>query len=135
MESFPSGELGATAATAIATDGNLLITGHSLDIEMQQIPGERKFIAHDRRGGMQIPPTIQMSPPQNTTGGGGTEPGAVRDVISRLVLPSEIDHLRCQVRGSRARTTPWARRAVQQTGSPLALETVPPLSRSLGSDS
>jgi hypothetical protein len=51
MESFPAGELRTTATAAIAADGNLLVAGHSLDVEMHQIPRKRMFIAHHRRSG------------------------------------------------------------------------------------
>lgn len=92
MESFPTGELRATATAAVATNGNLLVAGHSLDIEMQQIPGTRMFIAHHRWSRMEIAPAIQMSPAQNTADGGGTEPRALRDLITRTMLPSQFDH-------------------------------------------
>ena len=135
MESFPAGELGTTATASIAADGNLLVAGHSLDVEMQQIAGEGMFVTHNRRSRMQIPPTIQMSPTQNTTDRGGTESGAVGDLIRRTMLLSEADDQRRQLRGSRARTTLWAGRSVQQTEPPLALETVPPFGYGFRSNS
>src|SRR5207253_5301540 len=49
-------------------------------------------------------------------------------ILSRTMLPSEFDHLHDQLRGSSARSASWARRAVQQTSPPLALETVNPFS-------
>src|SRR5258708_7793086 len=133
MEGFPAGELRTTATAAIAADGNLLVAGHSLDVEMQQIARTRMFIAHHRRGGMQITPTIEMSPPQNAGHGGGAEGGGLGNLISRTMLPAGVDHLGYQVGGSRARSASRARRAVQQTSAPLALETAHPFGGGFGS--
>src|SRR5258708_30392208 len=118
MEGFPTGELRATAPSAIATDGNLLVAGHSLDVEMQQISRVRMFIAHHRRSGMQITPAIQMSPPQNAAHGGGTECGGLGNLISRAMLPPDCDHQGCQGGGSSARSTAWAARGGQQPTTP-----------------
>src|SRR5258708_8402168 len=90
MEGFPAGELRTTATAAIAADGNLLVAGHSLDVEMQQIARTRMFIAHHRRGGVQIQPTIEMRPPQNAAHGGGGEGGGPGELISRAVVPAEV---------------------------------------------
>src|SRR5258708_9399772 len=74
MQGFPGGELRTTATAAIATDGNLLVAGHSLDVEMQQIPRKRMFIAHHRPGGVGIAPALapRASPPPS---GRGRAPG------------------------------------------------------------
>src|SRR5438046_4806082 len=133
MEGFPAGELRAARTAALDTDGNLLVAVHSIDVEMQQIAGRGMFVAHDRRSGMQITPAIQMSPSQNAAHGGWTETRALRDLISRTMLPPEFDHLHYERRGSSARSTSWARRTIQQTNAPLALETAHPFGGGFGS--
>jgi hypothetical protein len=35
VQTLPAGELRAAAPTAIATNGDLLIAGHTLDVEME----------------------------------------------------------------------------------------------------
>ena len=49
VQSLPAGELRASAPTTVATNGDLLITGHTLDVEMKQIAGSGMLVAHDRR--------------------------------------------------------------------------------------
>jgi hypothetical protein len=46
VQSLPARELRAAAATTVATNGNLLIAGHALDVEMEQVAGSGMFIAH-----------------------------------------------------------------------------------------
>jgi hypothetical protein len=48
VQSLPAGELRAAMATAVATNGDLLIAGHALDVEMEQIAGSRMFIPAER---------------------------------------------------------------------------------------
>jgi len=81
VQSLPAGELRAAAATAVATNGDLLITGHALDVEVQQISGRGMFIAHDGRSGMEMAPAVEMSPPENAADGGGAEMGSLGDLI------------------------------------------------------
>ena len=71
VQSLPAGELRAAAATAIAANGDLLIAGHALDVEMEQIAGSGMFIAHDGRSGMQVTPAVEMSALQDAADGGG----------------------------------------------------------------
>ena len=86
MEGLPAGVLRTSATASIATNGNPLIAGHSLDVEMQQISRKGMFIAHHGWSGMQIAPAIEMSPPQDTADGGWTESGALGDLIARAML-------------------------------------------------
>src|SRR5437660_1674745 len=73
-------ELSGTIAGAVvgeqAADGDLLIAGHALDVEMQQIAGSGMLVAHDRRSRMQMTPAVQLSAPEDATDGGRTEMGA-----------------------------------------------------------
>ena len=94
VQSLPAGELGAAAAAAIATNGNLLIAGHALDVEMEQIAGSGMLVAHDGRSGMQVAPAVEMSPLQNAADGGGAEAGGLGDLIGG--------------RNSRRRAMTWA---------------------------
>jgi hypothetical protein len=51
VQGLPAGELRAAAATAIAAHGDLLIAGHALDIEMEQVARSGMFITHHGTGG------------------------------------------------------------------------------------
>jgi hypothetical protein len=73
VQSLPAGELRAAATTAVATNGDLLIAGHALDVEMEQIAGSGMLVAHDGRSGMQVAPAVEMSPLENAADGGRTE--------------------------------------------------------------
>ena len=86
VQSLPAGELGTTATAAVAADGDLLIAGHALDVEMEQIAGSGMFVAHHRRSGMQIAPAVEMSALQNAADGGGTEAGGLGDLIGGMQL-------------------------------------------------
>ena len=80
-----------TTAAAIAAPNDLLVAGHALDVEMQQIAGEGMLIAHHRRPRMQIAPAAETSTLQNAADGGRTESGAVCDLIGRAMLTAELD--------------------------------------------
>ena len=71
VQSLPAGELRAATPTTVATNGDLLIAGHALDVEMQQIAGS----------GMQMTPAVQLSALQDATDGGGAEMGGLGDLI------------------------------------------------------
>jgi hypothetical protein len=81
-----------TTAAAIAAPGDLLEAGHALDVEMEEIAGKRMLIAHHRRQGMQIAPAAETSAAQNAADGGGTESGALCNVIGRTMLTTEFNH-------------------------------------------
>jgi len=93
VQSLPAGELRAAATTTIATNGDLLIAGHALDVEMQQIAGSGMLVAHDRRRGMQMTPAVQLSALQDATDGGGAEAGGLGDVIGGAQLATQADDL------------------------------------------
>src|SRR5579863_3465428 len=76
VQSLPAGELRAAAAPAIAPNGDLLVAGHALDVEMEQIAGSRMLITHDRWGGMEMAPAVEMSAPQDAADSGGAEMGS-----------------------------------------------------------
>ena|SRR5579884_209646 len=86
MQSLPAGKLGATATATVAANRDLLIAGHALDVEMEQIARSRMFVAHDGRGGVQMTPAVELSSPENATDGGRAETGGLGDLISRMQL-------------------------------------------------
>jgi len=92
MQSLRASKLRTAATPSIATNGNLLVAGHSLDVEVQQIAGKGMFVAHYRRERMQIAPAIQMSSPQDTADRSRTESGALSDVIGRMMLAAKFDN-------------------------------------------
>ena len=81
VQGLPAGELRATATTAVAADGDLLIAAHALDVEMKQISGSSVFITHDGRSGMEMAPAVELSPLKNAADGGGAEMGGLGDLI------------------------------------------------------
>jgi hypothetical protein len=74
--------LAASATAAIATNRNLLIAGHSLDVEMQHISREGMFITHHRRAGMQIAPAMQSGALQDAADGGRAETDGLGDAVA-----------------------------------------------------
>ena len=82
VQRLPAGELRAAAPTTVAPQGDPLIAGHALDVEMQQIAGSGMLVAHDGRGGMEMAPAVQLSALQDATDGGGAEMGGLGDLIS-----------------------------------------------------
>ena len=61
MQRFPTSKLRTTAATAVAANGNPLITGQGFDVEMEHIAWSGVFITHDGGSGMEMAPAVQMS--------------------------------------------------------------------------
>jgi hypothetical protein len=103
VQSLPAGELRASAATAIATNGDLLIAGHALDVEMKQIAGRGMFIAHNGRSGMEMAPAVEMSAPEDAADRGGAEMGGLGDLIGGTQLATQCDDLSDQLRRGSAR--------------------------------
>ena len=97
VQSLPTGELRATAATTVATNGDLLIAGHALDVEVEQIARRGMFIAHDGWGGMEMAPAVEMNPVKNTADGGRTETGRLSDLIGGTQLATKRDDLSGQL--------------------------------------
>ncbi len=118
VQSLPAGELGAAAAAAIATNGDLLIAGHALDVEMEQIAGSGMLVAHDGRSGMEVAPAIEMSPLQNAADGGGAEAGGLGDLIGGVQLAPQGNDLGDQLRRSSARAMERSRGTIPQGGQP-----------------
>ena len=118
VQSLPAGELRAAAATTIAANGDLLIAGHALDVEMEQIAGSGMLIAHDGWGGMQVAPAVEMSAPQDTADGGGAEMGGLGDVIGGEQLATQSDDLSHPLRRGSARAMERARGTIRKPGKP-----------------
>src|ERR1051326_4978254 len=97
VQSLPAGELGATATAAVATNGDLLIAGHALDVEVEQIAGSGMLVAHDGWGGMQVAPAVEMSTLQNAADGGGAEAGGLGDLIGGAQLAPQGNDLGYQL--------------------------------------
>src|ERR1035438_214363 len=104
MQGLPA-EVGTarTATPAIATNGNPLETGHSLDVEMQQISGTGVLIALHRGSGVEIAPATEMGAAEDAADGGRTQSGGVGDVIGGTLLAPQVDAALAQARGSGAR--------------------------------
>ena len=83
VQSLPAGELRAAAPPTVAPNGDLLIAGHALDVEMEQIAGSGMLIAHDGWSGMQMAPAVEMSAPEDAADGGGAESDRLGDAVAR----------------------------------------------------
>ncbi len=98
VQSLPAGELRASTPPTVATNGDLLIAGHALDVEMEQIAGSGMLIADDGRSGMQVAPAVEMSSLKDAADGGGAEADGVSDLIGGTQLATERDDLSDQLR-------------------------------------
>jgi hypothetical protein len=112
VQGLPTRMFMLTAAAAVAAPNDLLEAGHALDVEMEEIAGKGMFIADHRGQGMQIAPAAKTSAAQNAADGGGTETGALRNVIGRTMLTAELDHLFDLARRSGSRTAMGTRGTV-----------------------
>jgi hypothetical protein len=115
VQSLPAGELRAAAPPTVAPNGDLLIAGHALDVEMEQIAGSGMFIAHDGRSGMEMAPAVEMSAPEDATDGGGAEMGGLGDLIGGTQLATPSDDLGNQLRRGSARAMERSRGTIPQT--------------------
>src|SRR6266446_5775033 len=134
VQSLPAGKLRAAAAAAIAANGNLLIAGHTLDVEVQQIAGSGMLVAHDGRSGMQVAPAVEMSPLQNAADGGGAEAGGLGDLIGGTQLAPQGNDLGDQLRRGSARTVPRTGGTIPQAGQPQGAVAGPPLGGGFSAD-
>ena len=134
VQGLPAGKLRATATASVAANGNLLIAGHALDVEVEQIAGSGMFIAHHGRSGMQMAPAVEMSALQDAADGGGTELGGLGDLISGTKLTPQSDDLVHQPGRSAARAVPRTGRTIQQAGWSLTAKTMHPLGGGFSSD-
>jgi hypothetical protein len=134
MQSLPAGELRAAAPPTVAPNGDLLIAGHALDVEMQQIAGSGMLVAHDGRSGMEMTPAVEMSALQDAADGGGTEMGGLRDVIGGPQLATQSDDLREQLRRGSAWAMERPRGTIPQAGQPQGAIALDPLGGGLSAD-
>ena len=134
VESLPAGELRAAAAPAVATNGDLLIAGHALDVEMEQIAGSGMLVAHDGRSGMEMTPAVQLSAPENATDGGRTEASGLGDLISGSQLATQGDDLSDQLRRGPARATERSRGTIPQAGEAQGAIAAEPLGSGFSAD-
>ena len=134
VQSLPAGELRAAAPPTVATNGDLLIAGHALDVEMQQIAGSGMLVAHHRGSGVQMTPAVQLSALQDATDGGRAEAGGLRDVIGGAQLATQADDLSDQLRRGSAWAMEGPRGTIPQAGQPQAAIALDPLSGSLSAN-
>ncbi len=118
VQSLPAGELRASAPPTVAANRDLLIAGHALDVEMEQIAGSGMLIAHDRRSGMEMTPTVEMSPLKNAADGGGAEMGGLGDLIGGAEFAAQGNDLGDQLRRGSARAVLRTGGTIPQAGQP-----------------
>src|SRR6266478_1110611 len=134
VQSLPAGELRAAAAAAIAANGNLLIAGHTLDVEVQQIARGRMLVAHDGRSRVQVAPAVEMSPPENAADGGGAEAGGLGDLIGGAQLAPQGNDLGDQLRRGSTRAVQRTGGTIPQAGHPQGAVAGPPLGGGFSAD-
>ena len=134
VQSLPAGKLRATTAAAIATNGNALITGHALDVEMKHVAGSGMFVADHGRSRMEIAPAAEPDAPQDAADGSGTETCGLGDLISGAMLTAQGDDFIDQAGASAAGTVSWPGRTVAQTSQAEAAIAADPLSYGFRSD-
>ena len=81
VQSLPAGKLRAATAATVAPNGDLLIAGHSLDVEMEQIARSGMLVTHDRGSRMQMTPAVQLCTLQDATDSSRAEAGRLGDLI------------------------------------------------------
>jgi len=134
VQGLPAGELGAAATPAIAPNGDLLIAGHALDVEMEQIAGSGMLIAHDRRSGMEMTPAVQLSALQDATDRGGAEMGGLGDLIGGAKLAPQSDDLSDQFRRGSARAVEGPGGTIPQAGQTQSAIALDPLGGGFSAD-
>lgn len=134
MQCLRAGKLAPTAQPAIAANGNLLKTSHSLDIQVQQISWGRMFITHHWRTGMQIAPATQTLAPQNAADRGRAEAQGLCDAIAGLEFPALGDDLISSFAGNPARTELGTRGVIVQSKWILLAEAPYPLRSGFSAD-
>src|ERR1700675_2578060 len=134
VQSLPAGELRACAPTAVATNGDLLIAGHALDVEMEQIAGSGMLVAHDGRGGMQVAPAVEMSPLKNTADGCGAEASGLGNLIGGTQIAAQSDDLGDQLRRGSARAVQRTGATIPQAAKPQVAVAAPPLGGGFSAD-
>ena len=127
VKSLPAGELRAAAPATVAPNGDLLIAGHGLDVEMEQIAGSGVFITHHRWRGMEMTPAVQLSALQDAADGGGTEAGGLCNVIGGTQLATQADDLSHQLRRGSARAMEGPRGTIPQPGQTQSTVAAEPL--------
>src|ERR1700732_2424970 len=127
VQSPPAGGLRGSRPPAVATNGDLLIAGHALDVEMEQIAGSGMLVAHDGRGGMQVAPAVEMSPLKNTADGGGAGGRGLGDLIGGGGTAGARGDLGDQLRRGSARAVQRTGGTIPQAGQPQVAVAAPPL--------
>src|SRR5207248_1431297 len=85
--------LAFAAQPAIAAQRDLAEAGHAFDIQVQQIARPWMFIALDRRGWIQIPPSAQPCPAQNAADRSRTQACAASDLVAGHVAATKSKYL------------------------------------------
>ena len=134
VQSLPAGELRASAATAVAPNGDLLIAGHALDVEMEQIAGSGMFIAHDGRSRMEMTPAVETSALQNAADGSGAKASGLGDLIGGAQIAAQSYDLGDQLRRGSARAVQRTGGTIAQAGQPQGAVAAPPLGGGFSAD-
>jgi len=112
----------------------LLIAGHTLDVEVQQIARGRMLVAHDGRSRVQVAPAVEMSLLQNAADGGRAEAGGLGDLIGGAQLAPQGNDLGDQLRRGSARAVQRTGGAIPQAGHPQGAVAGPPLGGGFSAD-
>jgi len=134
VESQQARMLVFAAQSAVAAQAHLREASHALDVQVQQVPGPRMFVAHDGRSRMQIAPTAEPGAAQDAADRGRGETAAEGDLISGHVPSAQLDNTAGKALRQAARTAVRSRTAIQQSVQACHLKASDPLGGGLIAD-
>lgn len=135
MDIFPSGTMDAAPPIAGDATADGLEATDFLDVEVEQIAGQRVFVANHGRRGFEIAHAAEVESAQNAADGGATEAGGEGDPNAGPTLAAESFDPNHQVGVAAARGMLRARRTIAETAAAFALVTTYPLGSGLGAAS
>jgi len=134
VQGLPAGELRAAAASSVAAQGDAQVAGHGFDVEVEQVPWGRMFVAHQGRSRVQVAPAVEMSALENAADGGGAEAGGLGDLVGGAQLAPQGYDLGDQLRRGCARAVPRTGGTIPQAGQPQGAVAGPPLGGGFSAD-
>src|ERR1035438_1106261 len=102
IQKLPAGAAGFILGIAGDAMAGLVNAGQLLNVDVQQVAGSRKFVAHDGPGGLQHSDLVQFEPGEDAAHGGSAQAGGLGDANPGPTLASQPLHAIDQFWGSGA---------------------------------
>src|ERR1035438_4182238 len=131
VKELPAGAAGFILRVAGEAMAGLVDTSQLLNVDVQQVAGSGKFVAHDGHGGLQHSDLVQLEPGEDAAHGGPAQAGGLGNANPGPTLAAQPLHAIDQFWGSGAGRSMWARAAIAQAGLFLGAEATHPLGRAL----